>query len=252
MYSKRDAGAGGPSGRGAREEDSADVMLRKRSPAPQRRPAPLLALAALLAAPPRRPRKRGGGSRRRRRRSPRPPRLPTPAPPFLREAAGACLRYEAGAFLMLSEVGQPGRAFHIDAGTEITAVPERRAPQDPLRGDGPDGPIARKIMPGPEERKTREKNRERVQEEDFFEWKRNRAADAPSRPRYSARAPPAAHDLLRNPHLLFCSFSSSSFACSIQVRLELALERSLRRDADDALDDLAALEEHERRMDMIP
>src|ERR1035437_3430151 len=29
--------------------------------------------------------------------------------------------------------------------------------------------------------------------------------------------------------------------------LEFALERSLRRDADDALDDLAALEEHERR-----
>src|ERR1035438_2212557 len=29
--------------------------------------------------------------------------------------------------------------------------------------------------------------------------------------------------------------------------LEFALERSLRRDADDTLDDLAALEEHERR-----
>src|ERR1700686_2342511 len=63
----------------------------------------------------------------------RPTPTPTPAPtatptpmPFLR-AAGACLRYEPGAFLVLSEVGQPGRAFHIDSSTEITATPKRGA-----------------------------------------------------------------------------------------------------------------------------
>ncbi|MFI5121254.1 MAG: hypothetical protein ACHQM4_12615 [Thermoanaerobaculia bacterium] len=89
----------------------------------------------------------------------RPTPAPTPAPtatptpmPFLR-AAGACLRYEPGAYLVLSEVGQPGRAFHIDSNTEIAATPKRGVRLRVLYEDGPDGPIARKIMPGPEEGK---------------------------------------------------------------------------------------------------
>ncbi|HEX5855002.1 MAG TPA: hypothetical protein VFZ57_05230 [Thermoanaerobaculia bacterium] len=70
--------------------------------------------------------------------------------PLLR-AAGACLRYEPGAYVVLSEVGHPGHAFRIDAGTEITAVPRRGVRLRILYEEGPDGPIARKILPGPTE-----------------------------------------------------------------------------------------------------
>jgi hypothetical protein len=83
--------------------------------------------------------------------TPAPTATPTPVP-FLR-AAGSCLRYEPGAYVVLSEVGQPGRAFHIDGRTDITAAPRRGARLRILYEDGPDGPVARKIMPGPEERK---------------------------------------------------------------------------------------------------
>lgn len=81
-----------------------------------------------------------------------PTATPTPAPE-LRKAAGSCLRYEAGAYIMLSEVGQPGRAFKIDSGTDITARPRRGARLRILYVDSPEGPIARKIMPGPVEEK---------------------------------------------------------------------------------------------------
>jgi len=83
--------------------------------------------------------------------TPAPTATPTPVP-FLR-AAGSCLRYEPGAYVVLSEVGQPGHAFHIDGRTEITAAPRRGTRLRILYEDGPDGPVARKIMPGPEERK---------------------------------------------------------------------------------------------------
>ena len=81
--------------------------------------------------------------------TPAPTGTPTPVP-FLR-AAGSCLRYEPGAYVVLSEVGQTGRAFHIDGKTEITAVAKRGVRLRILYEDGPDGPIARKILPGPEE-----------------------------------------------------------------------------------------------------
>jgi hypothetical protein len=83
--------------------------------------------------------------------TPVPTARPTPIP-FLR-AAGACLRYEPGAYIVLSEVGHPGRVFRINASTEITAVPRRGGRIRILYEDDPEGPIARKIMPGPEERK---------------------------------------------------------------------------------------------------
>ncbi|HSB64136.1 MAG TPA: hypothetical protein VLJ18_08215 [Thermoanaerobaculia bacterium] len=114
--------------------------------------AACLAFAVLLLSAP-----ASEAAKRKKRRTPTP--TPTPAPtatptptPFLR-AAGSCLRYEPGAFLVLSEVGQPGRAFHIDSNTEITATPKRGARLRVLYEDGPDGPIARKIMPGPAEEK---------------------------------------------------------------------------------------------------
>jgi hypothetical protein len=108
-----------------------------------------LALAALLFAGP------ASSAPKKKRPTPAPTPAPTAMPtpvPFLR-AAGACLRYEPGAYVVLSEVGQPGRAFRIDASTEITASPRRGVRLRIFYEDGPDGPIARKIMPGPEEGK---------------------------------------------------------------------------------------------------
>lgn len=106
-----------------------------------------VAFAALLLAAP------ASEAAKKKRPTPTPTPAPTATPtpvPFLR-AAGACLRYEPGAYIVLSEVGQPGRAFHIDARTEVTAAPRRGVRIRILYEEGPDGPIARKIMPGPEE-----------------------------------------------------------------------------------------------------
>jgi hypothetical protein len=106
-----------------------------------------VALAVLLLAAP------ASEAAKKKRRTPTPTPAPTATPtpvPFLR-AAGACLRYEPGAYLVLSEVGQAGRVFHVDATTEITATPKRGVRLRVLYEDGPDGPIARKIMPGPAE-----------------------------------------------------------------------------------------------------
>src|SRR5512135_433947 len=114
-----------------------------------------LAAVALLAGP-------GAQAAKRKKKraptptptaTPTPTPTPTPVPPELRKAAGACLRYEAGACIMLSEVGHPGRAFRIDSGTDITARPRRGARLRILYVETPEGPVARKIMPGPEETK---------------------------------------------------------------------------------------------------
>jgi hypothetical protein len=86
--------------------------------------------------------------------TPTPTAVPTPTPtlaPELHKAAGSCLRYEPGAYVMLEEVGQPGRAFRIDSGTDITARPRRGARLRILYVETSDGPVARKIMPGPED-----------------------------------------------------------------------------------------------------
>ncbi|MGZ6988647.1 MAG: hypothetical protein ACXVH0_06785 [Thermoanaerobaculia bacterium] len=109
--------------------------------------AACLAFAALLLAAP------ASEAAKKKRRTPTPTPAPTATPtpvPFLR-AAGACLRYEPGAYIVLSEVGQPGRAFHIDARTEIVARPKRGTRLRILYEDSADGPIARRIMPGPTE-----------------------------------------------------------------------------------------------------
>jgi hypothetical protein len=107
--------------------------------------AACLAFAALLLAAP------ASEAAKRKRPTPTPTPTATPTPvPFLR-AAGACLRYEPGAYLVLSEVGQPGRAFRIDAKTEILTAPRRGVRLRILYEDDPDGPIARKILPGPAE-----------------------------------------------------------------------------------------------------
>jgi hypothetical protein len=111
-----------------------------------------LAIAAVLAGPGSAATKKKGKATPTPAPTAVPTSTPTPAPE-LRKAAGACLRYEAGAYIMLSEVGQPGRAFKIDSGTDITARPRRGARLRILYVDSPEGPIARKIMPGPVEEK---------------------------------------------------------------------------------------------------
>jgi hypothetical protein len=116
--------------------------------------AAALAIAAVLAGP-------GSAATKKKGKAtpvptPTPTAVPTPTPtpaPALHKAAGSCLRYEAGAYVMLSEVGQPGRAFKIDSGTDITARPRRGARLRILYVESPEGPIARKIMPGPVEEK---------------------------------------------------------------------------------------------------
>jgi len=106
-----------------------------------------LAIAVLAASP-------GAAATKKKRPTPTPTATPTPSPtpgPELQKAAGSCLRYEAGAYIMLSEVNQPGRAFKIDSGTDITVRPRRGARLRILYIDTPEGPVARKIMPGPVE-----------------------------------------------------------------------------------------------------
>jgi hypothetical protein len=118
----------------------------------RRAAAAALALAALAAGP-------GDAATRKKRPTPTPTPTATPTPsptpgPELRKAAGSCLRYEAGAYIMLSEVDQPGRAFKIDAGTDIAVHPRRGARLRILYVDTSEGPVARKIMPGPVEEKS--------------------------------------------------------------------------------------------------
>jgi hypothetical protein len=123
------------------------LILEAMAFSPSARAACLAFAAFLLAAP------ASEAAKRRKRPTPTPTPAPTATPtpvPFLR-AAGACLRYEPGAYIVLSEVGQPGRAFRLDARTEITAPPRRGVRLRILYEDDPDGPIARKIMPGPTE-----------------------------------------------------------------------------------------------------
>ena len=121
-------------------------MLEAMASSASARVACLVFAALLLAAP-----ASEGAKKKRPTPTPTPAPTATPTPvPFLR-AAGACLRYEPGAYIVLSEVGQPGRAFHIDARTEVTAAPRRGVRLRILYEDSPDGPIARKILPGPTE-----------------------------------------------------------------------------------------------------
>lgn len=139
-------------GRACAEIDAAEAILPEMTGRRFWRAAvAALAIAALTAGP---------GEAAKKKKTPTPTPTPTATPtssptpgPELRKAAGSCLRYEAGAYIMLSEVDQPGRAFKIDAGTDIAVRPRRGARLRILYVDTPEGPVARKIMPGPEEGK---------------------------------------------------------------------------------------------------
>jgi hypothetical protein len=111
----------------------------------------LLLLALLLPEP-------AEGKTTGKKKSRSPARTPTarpyygpPAPtpePYLR-AAGACMEFTPGQYLVLAEVGSTGHVFRIDDDTRIEADVRKGVRVRVLYVDGPDGPVARKILPGP-------------------------------------------------------------------------------------------------------
>ncbi|MEO6323996.1 MAG: hypothetical protein ABIT01_16525 [Thermoanaerobaculia bacterium] len=94
-----------------------------------------------------------GAAKKAKKRKPVPKITPVPTPtpiPFQR-AAGSCLRYEANQYVIVAELGQAGRVFRIDADTVIR-VPKLKTGNRVrvLFEDSPEGPVARRILPGPE------------------------------------------------------------------------------------------------------
>ena len=100
-----------------------------------------LALGTAAAKPP----------ARRPRRTPTPAPTPTETPIPLYRAAGFCMKYEPGHFLVLAELGQAGRVFHIDKGTVISTRVSTGARLRVVYEETPEGPMARRILPGPVE-----------------------------------------------------------------------------------------------------
>jgi hypothetical protein len=98
------------------------------------------------------------GKKTKKRKYASPARTPTarpyygpPAPtpePYLR-AAGACMEFTPGQYLVLAEVGATGRVFRLDADTRVEADVRKGSRVRVLFVDGPEGPVARKILPGP-------------------------------------------------------------------------------------------------------
>ncbi|HUM01860.1 MAG TPA: hypothetical protein VL084_06215 [Thermoanaerobaculia bacterium] len=74
---------------------------------------------------------------------------PTPTPAPLLRAAGSCLAWIPGKHLVLAEVGTTGRVFRVDASTEIGVKIGVGSRLRVLYEMGPEGPVARKILPGP-------------------------------------------------------------------------------------------------------
>ncbi len=83
------------------------------------------------------------------KRKARPTPTATPTPVALLRAAGSCVSYEPGKHIVLAEVGTTGRVFRIDESTELATRPKAGARVRILYVDGVDGPVARKILPGP-------------------------------------------------------------------------------------------------------
>ena len=81
----------------------------------------------------------------------KPPPTPTavPAPAPLRRAAGSCVAFELGHHVLVAEVGTTGRLFRIDASTVMATRPRIGSRIRILYIETPEGPVARKILPGP-------------------------------------------------------------------------------------------------------
>lgn len=76
---------------------------------------------------------------------------PAPSDRDFGRAAGVCLLYEPGQHIVVAEVGEKGRAFWIDSDTVVEAKVAKGVRVRVLYTDGADGPLARKILPGPVE-----------------------------------------------------------------------------------------------------
>ena len=83
------------------------------------------------------------------KKKPRPTPTATPTPVPLLRAAGSCLSYVPGKSLVLAEVGRTGKAFRIDSTTRIETRIRAGGRLRILYAEGPDGPVARSILPGP-------------------------------------------------------------------------------------------------------
>ena len=125
-------------------------------PLPMARPPLPVATAALLVLALLLPEPADGKTTKKKSRPPartptaRPyygPPAPTPEP-FLR-AAGACMEFTPGQHIVVAEVGATGHVFRIDADTKIEADVRKGARVRILYVDGPGGPVARRILPGP-------------------------------------------------------------------------------------------------------
>lgn len=117
-----------------------------RSPRPFVALAALLGLALLLPAP-------AGASTRTSKKgqaaAPTPAPLPTPTAGRQLRAAGSCMEFTPGRHLILAEVGATGRVFRIDEGTRIETEVKKGVRLRVLYVDTPEGPVARRILPGP-------------------------------------------------------------------------------------------------------
>jgi hypothetical protein len=113
-----------------------------RSPRPSGALAALLGLALLLPVP-----AAAGTKASKRARSATP--TPTPTPVRHLRAAGSCMEFTPGRHLILAEVGSTGRVFRIDEGTRIETEVKKGVRLRVLYVDTPEGPVARRILPGP-------------------------------------------------------------------------------------------------------
>ncbi len=101
------------------------------------------------------------GAKKKKKKASRPTPTPTAAPEYYgppapadkdySRAAGTCLLYEPGHHVVVAEVGEKGRAFRIDADTVVEAKIVKGGRVRILYTESPDGPLARKILPGPVE-----------------------------------------------------------------------------------------------------
>ena len=123
-----------------------------------RRPLVPLLVAALLALALVVPGSADAATKRRKKKVRRPvptptarpyygPPAPTPAP--WRRAAGACMEYTPGQHLVVAEVGATGRVFRVDGETKIETEVRKGLRVRILYEDRPEGPVARRILPGP-------------------------------------------------------------------------------------------------------
>ena len=59
------------------------------------------------------------------------------------------MEYTPGQHLVLAEVGATGRVFRLDGGTKIETDVRKGARVRVLYEDGPNGPVARRVLAGP-------------------------------------------------------------------------------------------------------